>query len=85
MWHWLQWLTYSPIESFFLLFPQPSNPTIHGRAVNTVRNLLTSHDTDERYAEPEVKARVAALFLPLISVVIDALPQLHSFTSHKCQ
>ncbi|KAK3891189.1 hypothetical protein Pcinc_004905 [Petrolisthes cinctipes] len=60
-----------------------NNPTIHGRAVNTVRNLLTSHDTDERYAEPDVKARVAALYLPLISVAIDALPQLHSFTSHK--
>ncbi|XP_071517868.1 dedicator of cytokinesis protein 7 isoform X2 [Panulirus ornatus] len=60
-----------------------NNPTIHGRAVNTVRNLLTSHDTDDRYTESEVKARVVALYLPLISIVIDTLPQLHTFTSSK--
>ncbi|XP_042203401.1 dedicator of cytokinesis protein 7-like isoform X8 [Homarus americanus] len=60
-----------------------NNPTIHGRAVNTVRNLLTSHDTDDRYTEPEVKARVVGLYLPLISIVIDALPQLHTFASSK--
>ncbi|XP_069184992.1 dedicator of cytokinesis protein 7 isoform X20 [Procambarus clarkii] len=60
-----------------------NNPTIIGRAVNTIRNLLTSHDTDDRYAEPDVKARVVALYLPLISIVIDALPQLHTFASSK--
>lgn len=60
-----------------------SNPSIHGRAVNSVRNLLTSHDTDERFTEPEVKARVVALYLPLISIVIDALAQLHTFASNK--
>ncbi|XP_069991563.1 dedicator of cytokinesis protein 7 isoform X5 [Penaeus vannamei] len=60
-----------------------NNPSIHGRAVNSVRNLLTSHDTDERFTEPEVKARVVALYLPLISIVIDALAQLHTFASNK--
>nr|XP_045601170.1 dedicator of cytokinesis protein 7-like isoform X5 [Procambarus clarkii] len=60
-----------------------NNPTIIGRAVNTIRNLLTSHDTDDRYAEPDVKARVVALYLPLINIVIDALPQLHTFASSK--
>ncbi|XP_069942514.1 dedicator of cytokinesis protein 7 isoform X12 [Cherax quadricarinatus] len=60
-----------------------NNPTIIGRAVNSIRNLLTSHDTDDRYTEPEVKARVVALYLPLLSIVIDALPQLHTFASAK--
>ncbi|XP_063863721.1 dedicator of cytokinesis protein 7-like isoform X4 [Scylla paramamosain] len=60
-----------------------NNPTIHGRAVNTIRNLLGSHDTDERYADPEIKARVVALYLPLISIVVDALPQLHTFITSK--
>ena len=50
---------------------------IHTRAINVVRNLLTSHDTDPRYTDADVRARVASLYLPLISIVIDALPQLY--------
>uniref|UniRef100_A0A8C5C768 Dedicator of cytokinesis 7 n=1 Tax=Gadus morhua TaxID=8049 RepID=A0A8C5C768_GADMO len=38
------------------------------------------HDSDPRYADPEVKARVALLYLPLIGIVMEALPQLHDFT-----
>ncbi|KAK7069782.1 Dedicator of cytokinesis protein 7, partial [Halocaridina rubra] len=60
-----------------------NNSSINARAVNTVRNLLSSHDTDDRYLEPEIRARVAALYLPLINIVIDALPQLHTFASPK--
>jgi len=41
-----------------------------------VRNLLASHDVDPRYQNREVKARIAKLYVPLIGVVIDALPQL---------
>jgi len=40
-------------------------------------NLLASHDSDPRYQDPDVKARIASLYLPLINIVIDALPQLH--------
>jgi len=43
-----------------------------------VRNLLCSHDTDPRFRDPEVKARVACLYLPLIGIVMDTLPQLHA-------
>ncbi|XP_076063961.1 dedicator of cytokinesis isoform X2 [Oratosquilla oratoria] len=60
-----------------------NNPCVHGHAVNTVRNLLTSHDSDQRYSDQEIKARVATLYLPLINIVIDALPQLHTFNSCK--
>uniref|UniRef100_A0A671XQ55 Dedicator of cytokinesis 7 n=1 Tax=Sparus aurata TaxID=8175 RepID=A0A671XQ55_SPAAU len=45
-----------------------------------VHNLLSSHDSDPRYADPEVKARVAMLYLPLIGIVMETLPQLHDFT-----
>ena len=54
-----------------------SNPAIHHKAINVVRNLLYNHDLDPRYVEPEIKARLAALYLPLIGIVIEALPQLH--------
>uniref|UniRef100_A0AAR2K8D4 Dedicator of cytokinesis 7 n=1 Tax=Pygocentrus nattereri TaxID=42514 RepID=A0AAR2K8D4_PYGNA len=48
--------------------------------INVVHNLLSSHDSDPRYADPEVKARVAMLYLPLIGIVMETLPQLHDFT-----
>lgn len=60
-----------------LFFFVHSNPAIHHKAINVVRNLLYNHDLDPRYVEPEIKARLAALYLPLIGIVIEALPQLH--------
>ncbi|CAB1323907.1 unnamed protein product [Coregonus sp. 'balchen'] len=52
--------------------------------VSVVHNLLSSHDSDPRYADPEVKARVAMLYLPLIGIIMETLPQLHDFTeSHN--
>lgn len=54
-----------------------SNSSLHGKAINVVRNLLASHDMDERFQDPDVKGRVATLYLPLLSIVMDALPQLH--------
>ncbi|XP_014668067.1 PREDICTED: dedicator of cytokinesis protein 7-like [Priapulus caudatus] len=53
------------------------NSSVHNRAINLVRNLLTCHDSDPRYSEPECKNRVAALYLPLLSIVMDSLCQLH--------
>ncbi|XP_071439283.1 dedicator of cytokinesis protein 7 [Hetaerina americana] len=55
------------------------NPCLHNKAVNIIRNLMTSHDCDPRYSEPQCKARVAALYLPLIGIVMDSLAQLYCF------
>ncbi|CAH1775987.1 unnamed protein product, partial [Owenia fusiformis] len=52
-------------------------PAVHHNAINLVRNILTSHDEDPRYVDVDVKARVAALYLPLLGIVMDALPQLY--------
>uniref|UniRef100_T1J9Y0 Uncharacterized protein n=1 Tax=Strigamia maritima TaxID=126957 RepID=T1J9Y0_STRMM len=57
------------------------NPTVHIKAVNTVRNLLTCHDSDPRYTDAECTSRVAALYLPLVGIVMDALPQLYDWHS----
>uniref|UniRef100_A0A8C5NE53 Dedicator of cytokinesis protein 7 n=1 Tax=Gouania willdenowi TaxID=441366 RepID=A0A8C5NE53_GOUWI len=53
---------------------------LHKKVVSVVHNLLSSHDSDPRYADPEVKARVAMLYLPLIGIIMETLPQLHDFT-----
>ncbi|XP_018097532.1 dedicator of cytokinesis protein 6 isoform X3 [Xenopus laevis] len=50
------------------------------KSISTLHNLLCSHDTDPRYAEPLVKESVARLYLPLIGILLENLPQLYDFT-----
>ena len=50
---------------------------MHMKAVNSIRCLLTSHDVDIRYQEPEVRHRVSNLYLPLIAIIIDNLEKLY--------
>uniref|UniRef100_A0A2I3RRE2 Dedicator of cytokinesis 6 n=1 Tax=Pan troglodytes TaxID=9598 RepID=A0A2I3RRE2_PANTR len=52
---------------------------LHKKAISAVHSLLCGHDTDPRYAEATVKARVAELYLPLLSIARDTLPRLHDF------
>lgn len=57
-----------------------SNAEIHGRAVNAVRNLLGNHDIDARFSkDPECKARVANLYLPLVGIMIDNMTKLYAW------
>ncbi|KAL9706496.1 hypothetical protein quinque_010014 [Culex quinquefasciatus] len=55
-----------------------ANPPLHGKAIRCLRNLMTSHDLDSRYNEVEARARVAALYIPLLGIVMDTIPQLHT-------
>eukprot|EP00095_Tigriopus_kingsejongensis_P000113 snap_masked-scaffold265_size231475-processed-gene-1.10 protein:Tk00113 transcript:snap_masked-scaffold265_size231475-processed-gene-1.10-mRNA-1 annotation:"dedicator of cytokinesis protein 7-like isoform x2" len=59
---------------------QPS-VEVHGRAVNAVRNLLWCHDSDDRYKDIDCRARVASLYLPFISILMDHLAKLYSWPS----
>ncbi|CAD7079957.1 unnamed protein product [Hermetia illucens] len=56
-----------------------ANPSLHGKAIRCIRNLMTFHDLDPRYAEPDARSRVAALYLPLFGIVMDTIPQLHQY------
>lgn len=53
------------------------NPGLHSKAVLCVRNLLACHDSDIRYCDQAAKARVAALYIPLLAIVMDSMPQLY--------
>ncbi|KAF7997149.1 hypothetical protein HCN44_005426 [Aphidius gifuensis] len=53
------------------------NPSLQNKAIGTIRHLMGCHDNDTRYLEPGTKARVAALYLPLLNILMDALPQLY--------
>uniref|UniRef100_A0A8B9HFI1 Dedicator of cytokinesis 7 n=1 Tax=Astyanax mexicanus TaxID=7994 RepID=A0A8B9HFI1_ASTMX len=63
-----------------LILDPEADGLVHWCVISVVHNLLSSHDSDPRYADPEVKARVAMLYLPLIGIVMETLPQLHDFT-----
>ncbi|EPY74928.1 dedicator of cytokinesis protein 8 isoform 1 [Camelus ferus] len=54
---------------------------VQRKAVSAIHSLLSSHDLDPRCVKPEVKVRVAALYLPLVGIILDALPQLYDFTA----
>ncbi|XP_041719151.2 dedicator of cytokinesis protein 7 isoform X7 [Coregonus clupeaformis] len=53
---------------------------LHKKAISAVHSLMCSHDADPRYTDPQVRAHIAQLYLPLIPIVMDTLPQLHDFT-----
>ena len=57
------------------------NPMLQNKAIGTIRYLMGLHDVDPRYCDPAAKARVAALYLPLLNIVMDALPQLYHWDS----
>lgn len=54
-----------------------SLPVLHNKAISVVCNLLASHDADPRFQTSDAKARIASLYLPLIGIVADVLPQLY--------
>nr|XP_018911108.1 PREDICTED: dedicator of cytokinesis protein 7 [Bemisia tabaci] len=49
------------------------NSNLQLKIVNLVRNLFTSHDLDPRLAKSEYKARVAALYIPFLSIIMKYL------------
>ncbi|GAB1302291.1 Dedicator of cytokinesis protein 8 [Apodemus speciosus] len=56
---------------------------VQRKAVSAIHSLLSSHDLDPRCLKPEVKVKVAALYLPLVGIILDALPQLCDFTDAR--
>lgn len=40
---------------------------------------MTTHDFDSRYYESESRARFAVLYLPLLGIIMDAIPQLYAY------
>lgn len=53
------------------------SPVLQSAGVSAVLALLTTHDADPRLLLPEVKARVAAIYLPILNIVMDVFPQLY--------
>ncbi|KAK3532757.1 hypothetical protein QTP86_028126 [Hemibagrus guttatus] len=58
---------------------------LHKKAISAVHSLLCCHDSDPRYTDPQVRAHIAQLYLPLIPIVMEALSQIHDFTDPSPQ
>ena len=53
------------------------------QAVDVIRDLIASHDLDPRYDSVVCRNRIAALYVPLIAIVMDILNQLSGFENEK--
>ncbi|XP_063042281.1 dedicator of cytokinesis protein 8 [Engraulis encrasicolus] len=49
---------------------------VQRKAINATYSLLCAHDLDQRCARPEVRAKIAALYLPLVAIIIDSINSL---------
>lgn len=47
------------------------SPKLREQAIQVLRDLLASHDSDLRYNSPEARAKIASIYLPLLSIVMD--------------
>ncbi|KAL3062786.1 hypothetical protein OYC64_002564 [Pagothenia borchgrevinki] len=45
---------------------------VQRKAINAIYSLLCSHDLDHRCIKPEVRAKVSALYLSLVGIIIDS-------------
>ncbi|KAG7481213.1 hypothetical protein MATL_G00064220 [Megalops atlanticus] len=46
---------------------------VQRKAINAIHSLLCAHDLDHRCTRPEVRSKIAALYLPLVGIIIDSL------------
>ncbi|CAG9827394.1 unnamed protein product [Diabrotica balteata] len=80
--HFLSGIVLADLATVLLEMHQSS---LHTKAVDTLKQLLLWHDSDPRYSSSDARQRVAALYLPLLSIAMDVLPLLHHFTVDKTQ
>ncbi|XP_018614774.1 dedicator of cytokinesis protein 8 isoform X2 [Scleropages formosus] len=49
---------------------------VQKKAINATYSLLCAHDLDPRCSRAEVRSKIAALYLPLVGIIIDSLNHL---------
>ena len=51
--------------------PTYRSPKLREKAIQVLRDLLASHDSDLRYNNGEARAKIASIYLPLLSILMD--------------
>ncbi|RCN44353.1 hypothetical protein ANCCAN_09630 [Ancylostoma caninum] len=72
--HYLVGLALSDLSS---VLDSSSSPVLHARAISVIHNLLSTHEADSRLTDPGIRSRVASLYLPLVTIVLDVAEQIH--------
>lgn len=57
--------------SFACLLNSYRSPKLREQAIHVLRDLLAGHDSDVRYNNGEARAKIASIYLPLLSIVMD--------------
>ncbi|VDL66251.1 unnamed protein product [Nippostrongylus brasiliensis] len=55
----------------------PESISITSRAICLIHNLLSAHEADSRLTDPSIRARIASLYLPLVTIVLDVAGQIY--------
>lgn len=76
-----KWFVHDPWMELMHCFCVNRISKVQRKAISAILSLLSSHDLDPRCSKKEVKIKIAALYLPLVGIILDSLPQLHDFTS----
>uniref|UniRef100_A0A8D0CCC9 Dedicator of cytokinesis 8 n=1 Tax=Scleropages formosus TaxID=113540 RepID=A0A8D0CCC9_SCLFO len=58
------------------LMSRPFTCLVQKKAINATYSLLCAHDLDPRCSRAEVRSKIAALYLPLVGIIIDSLNHL---------
>ncbi|ETN73560.1 hypothetical protein NECAME_13472 [Necator americanus] len=72
--HYLVGLALADLSS---VLDSSSSPVLHARAISVILNLLSTHEADSRLSDPGIRSRVASLYLPLVTIVLDVADQIH--------
>ncbi|XP_051893532.1 dedicator of cytokinesis protein 7-like isoform X2 [Pristis pectinata] len=66
------------LEEITNVLSTDSERLIRREAVSLLHYLLASHDGDQRFWNIRMKVKVAALYLPLLDIILNSLPQLQN-------
>lgn len=53
------------------------------QGIETLRYILTSHETDSRFQHQEKKERICSLYFPYVIIVVDGLPVIKSMRVYE--
>uniref|UniRef100_A0AAR2KB88 Dedicator of cytokinesis 8 n=1 Tax=Pygocentrus nattereri TaxID=42514 RepID=A0AAR2KB88_PYGNA len=80
--HYLTGLLLTELSAALDMESEGSVGKVQRKAINATYSLLCAHDLDARCTRPEVRTKIAALYLPLVGIIIDSINYL-DFTESR--
>lgn len=61
----------------YTMFSSCRSSKLREQAIEVLRDLMASHDSDARYNTPASRGRIASIYLPLLSIIMDNYQHLY--------